>query len=82
MQHYQEYRIQFPTDGAASVIGRYRGFIALPKAVNPHVITIHCVIQWQDLVAKNMNGRLNLSLKTVIKAVNKIKAYALNTRLF
>ena len=29
-----------------------------------------------------MSGRLNISLKTVIKAVNKIKAHALNTRLF
>ena len=29
-----------------------------------------------------MSGRLNLSSKTVIKAVNKIKALALNIRFF
>ena len=33
-------------------------------------------------MAKNISGRLNQSLKTVIKAVNKIKAHALRTRLF
>ena len=31
---------------------------------------------------KNIIGCLNQSLKTVIKAVNKIKAHAFNTRLF
>ena len=70
------------SDGAPSVIGRYCGFIALLKAANPHVLLIHCVIHQQHLVAKNMYGRLNLSLKTVITAANKIKAHALNTRLF
>ena len=33
-------------------------------------------------MAKNISDRLNQSLKAVIKAVNKIKAHALNTRLF
>ena len=76
MQHKQKCRIQSPTNSAASMISRYRGFIALLKAENPHVLTIHCVIHRQHLVAKNMSGRLNLSLKTV----NKIKTHALNTR--
>ena len=40
------------------------------------------VIHRWHLVAKNVSGRLNLSLKAVIKAVDKIKAHALNTRLF
>ena len=70
------------TDGAPSMLGRYRCFMAFLKAASPNVLTIHCVIHRQNLVAKNMSGRLNLSLKTVIKAVNKIKAHALNTRLF
>ena len=70
------------TDGAPSMVGRYRGFIAFLKAANPNVITIHCVIHRQHLVAKNISGRLNHSLGTVIKAVNKIKVCALNTRLF
>ena len=64
------------------MMGRCRGFMAFLNAASPNVLTIHCVIHLQHLVAKNMSGRLNLSLKTVIKAVNKIKAHALNTRLF
>ena len=70
------------TDGAPSLMGRYRGFNAFLKSENPNVIICHCVIHGQHLVAKNISGRLNQSLKTVIKAVNKIKAHALNIRLF
>ena len=57
-----------------SMIGRYRGFIELLKAANPHLFRIQLVIHGQHLVEKNMSNRLNLFLKTVIKAVNKIKA--------
>ena len=60
----------------------YRAFISLAKAVNPHMLTIHYVIHLQHLVAKNMSGCFTLSLQTVIKAVNKIKAHEMNTRLF
>ena len=70
------------TDGAPSMMDHYRGFIAFLKSENPNVIICDCVIHRQHLVAKNISGRLNQSLKTVIKAVNKIKAHALNTGLF
>ena len=70
------------TDGIPSMIGPYRGFMAFLKAASPDVLTVHCVIHRQHLVAKNMSGSLKISLKTVIKAVNKIKDHALNTRLF
>ena len=76
------------TDGAPSTMGRYSGFDAFLKSENPNVIICHCmiichcVIHRQHLVAKNISGCLNQSLKAVIKAVNKIKAHALNTRLF
>ena len=61
---------------APSMIGRYRGFIELLKAANPHLLRIQLIIHGQQLRAKNMSGRLNLFLKTVIKAMNKIKAHA------
>ena len=70
------------TDGTPSMIGRYRGFNAFLKSKNPNVIICHCVIHGQHLVAKNISGRLKQCLKTVIKAVNKIKAHTLNTCLF
>ena len=70
------------TDCAPSMMGHYCGLMAFLKAASPDRLTIHYVIHWQHLDAKNMNGRLNISLKTVIKAVNKIEAHALNTCLF
>ena len=70
------------TDGAPPMMGRYRGFNAFLKSENLNVVICHWVIHRQHLVAKNISGCLNQSLKIVIKAVNKIKAHALNTRLF
>ena len=64
------------------MMGPYCGFNTFWKSDNPNVIIWHCVIHWQHLVAKNISGCLNQSLKTVVKAVNKIKAHAQNTRLF
>ena len=70
------------TDGAPSMLGRHRGFIKYLKEAVPGVLTVHCVIHRQNLVAKNISGRLHHSLSTVIRAVNTIKARALNSRLF
>lgn len=70
------------TDGAPSMVGRYRGFTSLLKAAAPNVISIHCVIHRQHLVAKQLSGQLHASLKTVVAAVNKIKSRSLNSRLF
>ncbi|XP_040581087.1 protein FAM200C-like [Lepeophtheirus salmonis] len=70
------------TDGAPSMIGRYRGFISFLKKAVPGVLTVHCVIHRQHLVAKHLSGRLHKSINTVITSVNKIKAHSLNSRLF
>ena len=53
----------------------------LKKAV-PGVLTVHCVIHRQNLVAKNISGRLHDYLNTVtrMRTVNTIKATALNSR--
>ncbi|XP_076372847.1 SCAN domain-containing protein 3-like [Tachypleus tridentatus] len=69
-------------DRAASVVGRYREFIAHLKSVIPSAFTIHFVIHREHLVAKNLEGCLNLSLLIVIKAVNFINSHALQDRLF
>ena len=70
------------TDDAPFVMGCYHGFIAFLKSDNLNVIICHCIIHRQHLVAKNIGGCLNQSLKTVIKVVTKIKAHTLNTCLF
>ena len=74
--------ISVATDGAPAMVGRYRGFVNLVKQNVPGVFAIHCVIHRQHLVAKNLSGRLHESLQFVIKAVNRIRSNALNTRLF
>ena len=70
------------TDGAPAMVGRYRGFIAHLKNALPEVFCIHCVVHRQHLVAKNLSGHLHEALTLVIKAVNIIKANALQSRLF
>lgn len=70
------------TDGAAAMIGRYRGFSAYLKKAVPNVVCVHCVVHRQHLVAKNLAGRLHEALGHVIKVVNLIKKNALQDRLF
>ncbi|KAF2362755.1 hypothetical protein FHG87_006502, partial [Trinorchestia longiramus] len=63
--------------------GKYKGFLCYLKKAVPGVLTIHCVIYRQHLVAKNLRSdRLCKSLDAVIKAVNKIKCQPLNSRIF
>ncbi|KFD48214.1 hypothetical protein M513_10928 [Trichuris suis] len=70
------------TDGAPSMVGSQRGFIAHLKEVVPGVLAVHCVIHRQHLVAKQLSDRLSCSLQFIISAVNKIKSKSLNERLF
>ncbi|VVC40502.1 Hypothetical protein CINCED_3A016764 [Cinara cedri] len=42
------------TDGAPAMIGRQRGFIAHLKNAVPGILTVHCVINRQYLVSKNL----------------------------
>ena len=70
------------TDGAPSMTGRYKGFIAHLKNAVPEVFCIHCVIHRQHLVAKKMSARLHDALSVVIQIVNHIKSNSLRDRLF
>ncbi|KAK4319476.1 hypothetical protein Pmani_009579 [Petrolisthes manimaculis] len=63
------------------MVGRYRGFASLLKEKVPDVRTVHCVLNRQHLVAKKLSGELHDALKVCIRAVNKIKAHPLNSRL-
>ena len=74
--------ISCATDGAPSMVGRHRGFLSYLKKAVPKVLAVHCGIHQQHLVTKNLSEKLHESLSTVITAVNKIKANALNSRLF
>ena len=64
------------------MVGRHRGFLSYLKKAVPKVPTVHFVIHRQHLVVNNLSEKLHESVSTVITAVNKIKANALNSRLF
>jgi len=68
-------------DGAPWMVDRHHGFTSFLKKAVPGVLTVHCVIHRQHLVAKHLSGRLHKSMGTVIAAINKIKAHALNSRI-
>ena len=67
------------TDGAPAMIGRYRGFATLLKQKVPHVVTVHCVLHRNHLVAKKLSGELHKALMICIRLINKIKAHPLNS---
>ncbi|XP_060879308.1 protein FAM200C-like [Metopolophium dirhodum] len=50
--------ISIATDGAPAMTGRHKGFRAYLKKKVTDVLTVHCVIHCQHLVAKNLSERL------------------------
>ena len=74
------------TDGAPAMLGCCSGFQTLVKEKSPNAIGTHCILHRQALMVKTMPNKLSCVLttfiKAVIKAVNFIKANALNSRLF
>ena len=75
------------TDGAPSMIGCYRGFIALLKRAVPSVFPIHCTVNIlrhtsQHFVAKKLRDLLNSSLLVVISGINSIKHMRSKTVFF
>ena len=64
------------------MLGCHSGFQALVKQKSPDIIGIHFTIHRQALVMKTVPDELNNVLGEVIRAVNFIKANALNSRLF
>ncbi|KAK9410783.1 hypothetical protein NXF25_001958 [Crotalus adamanteus] len=70
------------SDGATSMVGRYRGFVAYLKEEVPNVLCIHCVVHRQHLVGKHLSTSLHSSLTIIIRAINKIKSNAKKDRIF
>ena len=70
------------TDGAPAMLGCPSSFQILVKEKSPDVAGTHCTIHRQALMAKTLPDQLKNVLDDVVKAVNFIKANALNSRLF
>lgn len=67
------------TDGAACMTGRVKGFIAKVKAQNPNIVTNHCILHREALVAKTIPPELTEVLDQAV--VNYIKSRPLKSRL-
>lgn len=70
------------TDGAASMMGKNKGFNSRLKEKAPHCLVFHCMIHRHALAGKHLCEDLNETLKTVVKIVNFIKARPVNKRIF
>ena len=71
------------TDGAPSMVGCLKGFTALVKEKqNPGIITTHCFLHREALIAKTLGVELKQVLNQVVEMVNFIKSRPLKSRLF
>ena len=70
------------SDGAASMMGVHKGFVARMKPISPNCKFIHCFLHRQALAAKKLSPILNELLSVCIKLVNFIKSRPLNNRIF
>ncbi|XP_040191825.1 zinc finger BED domain-containing protein 5-like [Rana temporaria] len=70
------------TDGAPAMLGCRSGFQRLVLNESPKAIGTHCMIHRQILATKTLPQELQEVMKSVISAVNFVKASALNSRLF
>jgi hypothetical protein len=70
------------TDGAKSMTGNVKGFIAKVREVNSYIGFHHCLLHRETLVAKTLPPILKEVLDEVVKTVNFIKSKPLNSRLF
>uniref|UniRef100_A0A0L8GBM5 DUF4371 domain-containing protein n=1 Tax=Octopus bimaculoides TaxID=37653 RepID=A0A0L8GBM5_OCTBM len=77
-----EYVASMCTDSAPAMLGCCSGFQTMVKEKCPNAIGMHCILHHQALMVKTMPNHLKNVLNDVVKAVNFIKANALNSRLF
>lgn len=70
------------TNGASAMLGCRSDCLPLVKEKSPDVTDTHCTIHHQALMVKTMPDELKNVLNDVIKAVNFIKANALDSHLF
>ncbi|XP_053545292.1 zinc finger BED domain-containing protein 5-like [Bombina bombina] len=70
------------TDGAPSMVGSTKGFIALAKKENENIIFTHCFLHREALVAQTIGNELRKVLDKVVQMVNYIKSRPLQSRLF
>lgn len=75
--------ISVATDGAPSMIGKYKGFVSLLREkLNHKIMTFHCIIHQEALCSQSLPPEFNEVMALVMKMVNKIITKGLNHRQF
>lgn len=74
--------IAVSVDGAPAMLGHVSGSAAFAREKNPKIEVNHCMIHRQALFVKHFEPELEAVMNDIIKIVNLIKGYALQTRLF
>lgn len=70
------------TDGAPSMQGRHKGFVAYVLDCSSKVKIVHCMIHREVLMSKTLPTQLLQTMNQMIKIVNYIKSNSLKTRIF
>ena len=75
--------VSVATDGAPSMTGAHRGFVALlQKLLNRKLLSFYCILHQEALCAQTFPPECTEVMNVVIQIVNKIMAKNLNHRRF
>ena len=74
--------ISICTDGAAAMVGRYKGFVSRIREKQRDIIVTHCFLHRETLVVKTLPADLASTLNTVVSIVNFVKTKPLKSRMF
>ncbi|KAK4875290.1 hypothetical protein RN001_011712 [Aquatica leii] len=75
--------VSISTDGAKSMTGVRKGFVAILKEkINHEILAYHCIIHQEALCAQKLPEQINKVMGLVISIINSIVAKALNHRQF
>ena len=70
------------TDGAPSMVGSIKGLVSFIKQKNPNIITTHCFLHREVLMAKTLGPKLKEVFNQVVEMVNFIKTRPVKARIF
>ncbi|XP_076805287.1 general transcription factor II-I repeat domain-containing protein 2B-like [Clavelina lepadiformis] len=75
--------VSVATDGAPSMTGANKGFVALlQKSLGRKLLTFHCILHQEALCAKTFPPECTEVMNVVMQIINKIRASPLNHRQF
>ena len=74
--------LEYVDGGAPSMVGSVKGFITLAKKGNENIVTTHCFLHREALIAQTVGDDLRKVIHEVVQMVNYIKSRPLKSRLF